>query len=187
MEASGRHVHLTRQAVRVLFGQEELTKKADLSQPGQYAANERVKIITAKGEFDNVAVLGPARDEVQVELSLTDARILGIDIPVRLSGDLRCAGDVILVGPRGIYNAAGSAIASRAHIHMTPADAARFGVRDGDSVRVRLETERPVTLDDVVIRVNDNFSLAMHLDYDEANACSFRKGDVGYIVKGEGR
>ncbi len=187
VEASGRHVHLTRQAVRVLFGQEELTKKADLSQPGQYAANERVKIITAKGEFDNVAVLGPARDEVQVELSLTDARILGIDIPVRLSGDLRCAGDVILVGPRGIYNAAGSAIASRAHIHMTPADAARFGVRDGDSVRVRLETERPVTLDDVVIRVNDNFSLAMHLDYDEANACSFRKGDVGYIVKGEGR
>lgn len=185
VEASGRHVHLTRQAIRVLFGQEDLTKKTELSQPGQYAASERVKIITAKGEFENVAVLGPARDEVQTELSLTDARILGIDIPVRLSGDLRGAGDVILVGPRGIYNAVGSAIASKAHIHMTPADAARFGVSDGDSVSVRLDTERPVTLDDVIIRVNENFSLAMHLDYDEANACSFKKGDVGYIVKGE--
>lgn len=184
VEASGRHVHLTREAVRVLFGQEDLTKQSDLSQPGQFVAKERVKIITAKGEFDHVAVLGPVRKEVQTELSLTDARILGIDIPVRLSGDLRGAGDVILVGPKGIYNAVGSAIASRAHIHMTPEDAAEFGVRDGDSVSVRLDTGRPVTLDEVLIRVNRDFSLAMHLDYDEANACSFRQGDTGVIVSG---
>ena len=183
VEASGRHVHLTRQAVQALFGKDDLTKKADLSQPGQYVAAERVKIVTAGGEFDHVAVLGPVRKEVQVELSLTDARILGIDLPVRLSGDLRGAADVILAGPEGIYNAVGSAIASRAHIHMTPEDAADFGVADGDSVSVRLETERPVTLDEVIIRVDRNFSLSMHLDYDEANACSFRKGDTGYIIR----
>lgn len=181
VEASGRHVHLSQQALEVLFG-EPLHEKSALSQPGQYASKERVRLVTAKGEIDGVVVLGPVRDEVQVEMSLTDARILGIDIPVNLSGNLKGAGDVIIVGPKGIYNAASSAIASKAHIHMTPADAKLYGVSDGDSVAVRLETERPVTIDDVIIRVSEKFSLAMHMDYDEANACSYKKGDMGYII-----
>ena len=182
VEASGRHVHLTQQAIDVLFG-ENLHEKSPLSQPGQYASKERVRLVTAKGEIDNVVVLGPPRDAVQVEMSLTDARILGITIPVNLSGDLKGAADVILVGPKGIYNAVGSVIASKAHIHMTPEDARLYGVEDGDSVAVRLETERPVTIDEVIIRVSDKFSLAMHMDYDEANACSYKKGDLGYIIK----
>lgn len=182
VEASGRHVHLTKEAIGVLFGKEELTRKSDLSQPGQFAAQERVRIVTSKGELDHVAVLGPARKEVQVEMSLTDARLLGIKIPVNLSGCLKGAADVILAGPCGVYPAPGSAIASKAHIHMTPGDAAAYGVKDGESVSVRLDTARPVTIDDVVIRVSENFSLAMHLDYDEANACGYEKGDMGYIV-----
>ena len=161
VEASGRHVHLTQQAIDVLFG-ENLHEKSPLSQPGQYASEERVRLVTAKGEIDNVVVLGPPRGAVQVEMSLTD---------------------VILVGPKGIYNAVGSVIASKAHIHMTPEDARLYGVEDGDSVAVRLETERPVTIDDVIIRVSEKFSLAMHMDYDEANACSYKKGDMGYIIK----
>ncbi|MGN0204966.1 MAG: phosphate propanoyltransferase [Coprococcus sp.] len=182
VEASGRHVHLTQHAIDVLFG-EPLHESSSLSQPGQYAAKERVRLVTAKGEIDRVVVLGPPRDDVQVEMSLTDARILGIDIPVNLSGNLKGAGDVIIVGPKGIYNAPGSVIASKAHIHMTPEDAKLYGVEDGDSVAVRLETERPVTIDDVVIRVSEKYSLAMHMDYDEANACSFKKGDMGYIIR----
>ena len=137
VEASGRHVHLTQQAIDVLFG-ENLHEKSPLSQPGQYASEERVRLVTAKGEIDNVVVLGPPRGAVQVEMSLTDARILGITIPVNLSGDLKGAADVILVGPKGIYNAVGSVIASKAHIHMTPEDARLYGVEDGDSVVVRL-------------------------------------------------
>ena len=182
VEASGRHVHLTQQAIDMLFG-ENLHEKSPLSQQGQYASEERVRLVTAKGEIDNVVVLGPPRGAVQVEMSLTDARILGITIPVNLSGDLKGAADVILVGPKGIYNAVGSVIASKAHIHMTPEDARLYGVEDGDSVAVRLETERPVTIDDVIIRVSEKFSLAMHMDYDEANACSYKKGDMGYIIK----
>lgn len=182
VEASGRHVHLTKEAVRRLFGKETLTKKSDLSQPGQFAAEERVTLMTSKGELENVAVLGPVRNEVQAEISLTDARILGINVPVNLSGDLKDAADVIIAGPAGIYNAVGSVIAAKAHIHMTPEDAAFYGVKDGDSVAVRLDSSRPVTLDDVIIRVSDKFSLAMHLDYDEANAASFKKGDKGYII-----
>mgnify|MGYP004444003777 FL=1 len=183
VEASGRHVHLTREAVRKLFGKDDLTPKSPLSQPGQYAAEERLTIMTSRGEFENVAVLGPVRKEIQVELSLTDARILGIKAPVRLSGDLSDAADVILKGPCGIVNAVQSAIVSKAHIHMTPEDAVRFHVEDGQSVSLRIETDRPATIDDVVIRVNKQFSLAAHLDYDEANACGYKKGHIGHIIK----
>ncbi len=182
VEASGRHVHLTQEAIDVLFGG-PLHERNALSQPGQYAAEERVRLVTPKGEIDGVVVLGPPRGEIQVELSLTDARLLGINIPINLSGDLKGAGDVILVGPKGIYNAPGSAIAAKAHIHMTPADAALYGVEDGDSVAVRVGDERPVIFDDVIIRVSDKFALAMHMDYDEANASSYKKGDLGYIIR----
>ena len=159
--------------------------KRDLSQPGQYLSEERVKLVTAKGEFSNVAVLGPLRKETQVELSLTDARALGISAPVNLSGDLTGAGDVVIVGPKGVVEARGSVIAARAHIHMTPEDARRFAVHDGQKVSLKIEgTVRPVTVHDVVIRVDKSFALAAHLDFDEANAAGgLGKDAAGRIVK----
>ena len=174
VEASARHVHLTAADAEKLFGPGHgLTPKRDLSQPGQYLSEERVKLVTAKGEFSNVAVLGPLRKETQVELSLTDARALGISAPVNLSGDLTGAGDVVIVGPKGVVEARGSVIAARAHIHMTPEDARRFAVH-----------VRPVTVHDVVIRVDKSFALAAHLDFDEANAAGgLGKDAAGRIVK----
>ena len=183
IEASARHVHLTTQAVEALFGPgARLTKKRDLSQPGEFLSEQRVKLVTPKGEIANVAVLGPERGAVQVELSLTDARGLGVAVPVNLSGDLTGAGDVYLVGDHGMIAAPGSVIAAKAHIHMTPADAARLGVKDGDLVRVRARTSWPVTFDQVVVRVKGSFALAMHIDFDEANGCGLGRGDMGEIV-----
>ena len=183
MEASARHVHLTREAAEALFGPgERLSKKRDLSQPGEFLSQQRVRLVTAKGELANVAVLGPERSAVQVELSLTDARTLGVAAPVNLSGDLTGAGDVYIVGEKGMISAPGSVIAAKAHIHMTPADARRFGVADGQRVRVRARTARPVTFEEVVVRVKESFALAMHIDFDEANACALRGGEVGEII-----
>ena len=183
VEVSARHVHLTHEAVEKLFGKGyTLTKKRDLSQPGEFLSEERVKIVTNKGEFSNVAVLGPERSAVQVELSMTDVKTLGLHAPINLSGNLASADDVILLTKTGMYNAAGAAIIAKAHIHMTPKDAAVFGVRDGQSVRVRLESPRPVTLDDVIIRVKDTFKLAMHIDFDEANAAAISGDAHGFIV-----
>ena len=173
VEISARHVHLTTQAMETLFGHGyQLTHKRDLSQPGEFLSGERVKVVTRKGEIDNVAVLGPVRQAVQVELSMTDARSLGIKAPVRLSGDLSDAADVILIGPAGMVEAKGSAIVAKAHVHMTPADAKAYQVSNGQTVSVRLETERPVTLEGVEVRVKDNFRLAVHIDFDEANAAA---------------
>lgn len=187
IEASARHVHLTVQAVEALFGPgARLTKKRDLSQPGEFLSHQRVRLVTAKGEIANVAVLGPERSAVQVELSLTDARALGVKIPVNLSGDLSGAGDVTIIGEKGMLAAPGSVIAAKAHIHITPADASRLGVKDGEVVRVQAKTARPVTFDQVVIRVKDSFSLAMHIDFDEANACALGDGAMGVILR-EGR
>lgn len=184
IEASARHVHLTTQAVEALFGPgARLTKKRDLSQPGEFLSQERVRLVTPKGEIANVAVLGPEREAVQVELSLTDARALGIKAPVNLSGDLTGGGDVYLVGDKGMIAAPGSVIAARAHIHMTPADAARLGVKNGETVRVRVQSDRPVTFDQILVRVKDTFALAMHIDFDEANACCLGGDTYGSIVK----
>lgn len=182
VEISARHVHLTKEAVECLFGKgHKLTRKRDLSQPGEFLAEERVKIITAKNDFANVAVLGPERSAVQVEISLTDSKTLGLKPPVNLSGDLTGAESVILVGPKGIYKADGSTIVAKRHIHMTPKDAADFGVHDGQVVQVKLESSRPVTLDDVVIRVKDNFKLAVHVDVDEGNAAGVTGDTIGIV------
>ena len=182
VEVSARHVHLTQEAVECLFGKgHKLTKKRDLSQPGEFLAEERVKIVTNKGEFANVAVLGPARPAVQVELSMTDCKTLGIKAPVNLSGDLTGAGDVVLFSTAGMYKADQSAIVAKAHIHMTPKDAQTYGVKDGQKVRVRLDTPRPLTIDDVLIRVKDTFALAMHIDFDEANAAAVSGNVTGYL------
>lgn len=182
IESSARHVHLTKEAVELLFGKgATLTKKRDLSQPGEFLSEQRLKLVTAKGEIVNVAVLGPERKAVQVELSMTDCRSLGIKAPVNLSGDLTNAGSVYLVSENAVLNAAGSVIVAKNHIHMTPQDAALYSVKDGQSVRVKADTDRPVTFEDVTVRVNEKFSLEMHIDFDEANACCLQKNSTGKI------
>lgn len=181
LEASGRHVHVTKEQALTLFGH-PLTPKRPLSQPGQYLAEERVTVIGPKGEFENVAVLGPERREAQVEISLTDGRTLGIDPPVRLSGDVAGSPGAVLVGPRGRVELTQGVVAAKRHIHLTPEDAARFGVRDKQVVKLQALTHRPLTFSDVAVRVSPEFASFAHLDYDEANACGFRKGDLGRIV-----
>ena len=181
LEASGRHVHLTKEQAKALFGH-PLTKKRELSQPGQFLANERVTVKGPKGEFTNVAVLGPERNEAQIELSLTDGRTLGIDVPVRPSGDVLGSPGVYLTGEKGSVRVMQGAIAAQRHIHMTPEDAGKMGVRDGQCVRLQVFTRRPVVFEDVLVRVSENFRTYVHLDYDEANACGFESGDLGRIL-----
>ena len=181
LEASGRHVHVTVEQAMILFGH-RLTPKRPLSQPGQYLANERVTVVGPKGRFENVAVLGPERGEAQVEVSLTDARTLGIDAPVRLSGDVSHSPGAVLEGPRGRVPLSQGVIAARRHIHLTPEDASRFGVKDKQNVRLKVYTDRPCVFEDVTVRVSPQFASYVHLDYDEANACGFRKGDLGRIL-----
>lgn len=181
MEASGRHVHVTEQQARTLFGH-KLTPKRELSQPGQFLSNERVTVIGPKGEFRNVAVLGPERPEGQVEISLTDGRTLGITPPVRLSGKVADTPGAILVGPEGRVELKQGVIAARRHIHMSPEDARNMGVRDQQVVRLQTFTDRPLIFDDVVVRVHPGFQTSVHLDYDEANACGFQNGDLGRIL-----
>ena len=183
LEASGRHVHLSQAHVEALFGPGyRLNRVKDLSQPGQFACAERVTLEGPKGSIPNVVILGPERPESQVEISLTDGVALGITPPVRLSGDIAGTpgltlrrGDRVLRLERGL-------IAAKRHIHMTPADAARFGVADRQSVGLRCFTARPAVLEDVEVRVSPQFSTAVHIDYDEANACGFQKGDRGLIL-----
>lgn len=176
VEISARHVHLTEKAVEQLFGPgAKMTPKRQLSQPGQFLSEERVMLVTPKGIIENVAVLGPARPAVQVELSATDCRTLGIAAPLRMSGDLRGAGDVFIVGPNGVYDARGSVIVAQAHIHLPPSDAAKNGVQNGQRVAVTLHGAREVTLENVICRVSEQAGLAMHIDFDEANACMISK------------
>lgn len=183
-EASARHVHLTKEAVEALFGAgASLTKKKELSQKGEFLSEQRVTIVTAKGDLTHVAVLGPERPAVQVELSRTDCRVLGINAPVRLSGDLDGAADVYLIGPKGLYEAKGSTIVAKAHIHLPPDEAARRGLSNGQKVCVQVQGSRPVTFDDVEIRVKDSFTPAMHIDLDEANACGLGPKSRAVILK----
>lgn len=182
MEASGRHVHVTKEQARILFGH-GLTPDKPLSQPGQWAAKERVTVIGPKGEFRNVAVLGPERGEAQVEISLTDGRVLGVNPPIRASGAVENSPGAVLRGPCGEVRLSRGVIAAQRHIHITPADAARFGVRDKQTVKLQTYTDRPLIFGDVLVRVSDSFATRVHLDYDEANACGFGKGDLGRILQ----
>ena len=181
LEASGRHVHVTKEQADRLFGH-DLNPMRPLSQPGQYLAQERVELHGPKGSIKNVAVLGPCRKEAQVELSATDAVVLGIKPPVRLSGDVAGSAPITLVGPRGTLELREGAVIAQRHIHMTPEDAVLQGVKHGDTVRLRTLTDRPVVLEQVAVRVSPDFRTFAHLDYDEANACGFHKGDLGMIL-----
>ena len=183
VETSARHVHLTQESIEILFGEgHQLTNKKDLSQPGQFACEEKVTVIGPRGAL-KASILGPARPADQVELSLTDARTIGVVAPVRESGDIAGSGDCVLEGPCGTVEVKSGVIAAKRHIHMTPEDAAELGVCDKEIVGVKLDTARPLIFGDVVVRVNKNFALAMHIDTDESNAaCAF--GEVyGEIVK----
>ena len=181
MEASGRHVHVTKEQASALFGH-ELTPDRPLSQPGQWVAKERVAVIGPKGEFKNVAVLGPERADAQVEISLTDGKQLGITPPVRLSGHVEGTPGIILKGPAGEVHLSQGVLAAQRHIHLTPEDAKKFQVTEKQTVRLQTYTARPVVFEDVVVRVSPDFASYVHLDYDEANACGFRKGDLGRIL-----
>ena len=182
LEASGRHVHVSKEQAQILFGH-GLTPSRPLSQPGQFLARERVTVKGPKGEFQNVAVLGPERSKAQVEISLTDGKVLGITPPVRLSGDVKASPGAELIGPMGRITIPEGVIAAKRHIHMTPEDAKHFGVKDKQTVRLQTFTERPVVFEDVAVRVSPDFETFVHLDYDEANACGFQKGDLGRISK----
>lgn len=196
IETSARHVHVTEETLKVLFGQDgELTVKKELSQPGQFASNQKVDLVAYKvnkvtGEkveckIKGVSILGPVRKADQVELSLTDARTLGVVAPVRESGDIAGSGVCKLVGPCGEVELKEGVIAAKRHIHMTPADAEKFNVKNGEivSVKVLNETGRSLVFGDTVIRVSEKFALAMHIDTDEANAGAFSGVVYGEIVK----
>ena len=184
VETSARHIHLCPADLETLFGAgAELHNKKDLSQPGQFACEEKVQLVGPKGTL-MVSVLGPTRKDTQVELSFTDARTLGLNgVPVRESGDVAGTPGLKLVGPAGEVALAQGVIIAKRHIHMTPADAEAFGVADKDIVSVKLDTTRPLIFGDVVVRVSPTFALAMHIDTDEANAACAFGACKGTIVK----
>lgn len=184
VETSARHIHLSQADLETLFGAGyELTPKKDLSQPGQFACEERVAVVGEKGSFPAVSILGPVRPATQVELSLTDARSIGVIAPVRESGDIASTGACKLVGPKGEVTIDCGVISAKRHIHATPADAEKYGLEDKQIVCVKVESDgRSLIFDDVVVRVNPNFALAMHIDTDESNAAGAKPGMMGEIL-----
>lgn len=185
VETSARHVHLSQSDLETLFGAGyELTKKKDLSQPGQYACEERVTIVGSKKDMPGVSILGPVRKDTQVELSLTDARSIGIGAPIRESGDIADTGSCKIIGPKGEIEIKEGVIVAKRHIHATLAEAAALGVTNGEVVSVKIETEgRSLVFGDVVVRASDSYALAMHIDTDESNAAGCGREVFGTIVK----
>ncbi|MGP1543457.1 MAG: PduL/EutD family phosphate acyltransferase [Candidatus Fimenecus sp.] len=184
VETSARHCHLTQETLEVLFGKDyKLTMKKELSQPGQFASNELIKVIGPKGEFPKVRILGPVRSANQVELSATDARSIGILAPVRESGDIENSGACKIVGPVGEVELSDGVIIAKRHIHMTNANAEEFGVKNGQIVSVKINSsERSLIFGDVVVRVSDSYSLAMHIDTDESNAVMADREVYGEVI-----
>lgn len=184
IETSARHVHVSRRVLDILFGEGyELTSKKDLSQPGQFACEERVQVIGPKNSFPAVSILGPVRPESQVELSAGDARTIGVKAPIRESGDLKGSAGCKLVGPKGEVELNDGVIIAKRHIHMTPEDAEKYQLEDKQIVSVKVDTaERSLIFGDVVVRVSPKFSLAMHIDTDESNAACCVPGMMGEIL-----
>lgn len=182
IEASGRHIHLSQKDSEILFGKDyNFTVVKELSQPGQFACKERVRLVGPKGIIEGVVVLGPVRNKTQVELSLTDARILGVKGTLRISGDILNTPGLIITNGENILKLEEGVIVAKNHIHMTPVDAEKFNVKDGELVKVKVYSERPLIFEDVIIRVTEKSKLAMHIDYDEANACMLSKESYGEI------
>lgn len=186
VETSARHVHVTEETFKVLFGEDaKMEVKKMLSQPGQYASTSRVDVVGPKNTIKNVSILGPARKANQVEMSLTDCRTLGVDAPIRESGDIKGSAPIKIVGPKGEVDLTEGLIVAKRHIHMTEEDAAEYGVKNGEIVSVKIESprERTAILGDVVVRVSPKFALAMHIDTDESNALGLQGNAEGTIVK----
>ncbi len=184
VEVSARHVHLTAEHVEILFGKgAKLTPKRDLSQPGQFLCEERVTLVGAKGKKERVAVLGPERKSTQAELSRSDCIELGIDAPLRESGDTESSAPITIEGPCGSVTVKEGAIVAQNHIHMPPQTAQNLGLQNKEKVSVKVLTERPVTFNDVVVRVDKAFDFRMHVDFDEANAAFVKGFTLGKIVK----
>ena len=195
VETSARHVHVTQETLEVLFGAgAQLEVRAMLSQPGQFVSKQRVNVVGYKTDkatgqkieavLKNVSILGPVRKANQVELSATDARSVGIAAPIRESGDIKGSGACKLVGPCGEVELSEGVIVAKRHIHMTPADAEEFGVKNGDIVKLELNTlDRALTFGDVVVRVRDDFALAAHIDTDESNAACAGGTVYGKLIK----
>ena len=178
VEISARHIHVTKEQVAILFGEgHTLTPKKALSQPGQFACEEKLTIVGPRGEL-KASILGPERKEAQVELSLTDARTLGVEAKIRESGDIEGTAGIKLVGPCGEIELEKGVIAAKRHIHFTPEDAEKFGVKDSQVVSVKIETaDRTTTFGDVVVRISPSYAAAMHIDTDESNAA----GCAGHV------
>jgi len=189
VEVSAHHIHLTQEHVEALFGKgHQLTKHADLSQPGQYACKEQLAVVGPKGRIERVRVLGPARRYTQVEIAMTEQFKLGVHAPIRESGDIADTPGCALEGPTGSVKVDRGVICALRHVHMTPEDALRYGVRDKSVVRVRISSDRELVFGDVLVRVDPNFALAMHIDTDEANAANVKTGAQGYLegIQSEG-
>ena len=182
---SARHVHLSQSTLEKLFGPGyQLHPRSPLSQPGQYASVETVTLVGPRARLEDVRVLGPTRESDQVEVSRTDERILGIDAPVRLSGDLESTPGILIEGPRGSVSLARGVVCALRHIHMSPADARRFDVKDGQVVQVEAGSEtRAVIFTDVVVRVSPNFRLEFHVDTDEGNAAGIEPGAMARLIR----
>jgi acetate kinase len=182
VEVSAHHIHLTQEHVEALFGKgHQLTKHADLSQPGQYACKEQLAIVGPKGRIERVRILGPTRKYTQIEIAMTEQFKLGVQPPIRESGDIADTPGCILESPSGSVKVDRGVICALRHVHMTPEDALRYGVRDKSVVRVRIAGDRELVFGDVLVRVDPNFALAMHIDTDEANAANVKTGAQGYI------
>lgn len=185
VETSARHLHVTEKHLKILFGEDaKLTPVKDLSQPGQYACEERVTIVGEKKELKNVSILGPTRSATQVEISMTDARSIGIKAPIRESGDIANSASCKIIGPKGEVELKEGVIVAKRHIHITKEDAEKFSVKDKDIVKTKIESEqRSLIFDDVVIRVSEKFSTAMHIDTDESNAICGKSPLYAEIIK----
>ena len=184
VEISARHVHLSAKDLEIIFGKNSsLHSKRDLSQPGQYLSEERVNLIGPKSEIKNVAILGPVRNNTQVELSISDARLLGIkDITINESGYLKGAGSVVISGKNGSIEAKNSVIVAKRHVHLRKKDAEEWNIENGQIVKVKVYGARSLIFDEVVARVSDKFMPAMHIDFDEANACGLLSQGYGEII-----
>ncbi|WP_026476360.1 phosphate propanoyltransferase [Alkaliphilus transvaalensis] len=181
---SNRHIHLSEKDIEVLYGEGyQLTKFKDLSQPGQYATNEKVDVVGPKGILKGVRVLGPARKQTQIEISLTDSFVLGIKPPVRDSGDLAGSPGVKIVGPKGEVELAEGVIIASRHIHMHTDDAADFQVKDNERVMIKTSGERGLIFNNVLVRVHPSYGLEMHVDIDEGNAAGLKNGDMVELIK----
>lgn len=185
VETSARHVHVTEQDLETLFGKGyKLTNKKDLSQPGQFVCFEKVDVVGPRNTLKGVSILGPTRPASQVEISLTDARTIGVKAPIRESGDIEGSEPCKLIGPAGEVELAQGVIAAKRHIHFTPAEAAEAGVTDKQIVSVKIDSpERSLIFGDVVVRVSPKFAAAMHIDTDESNALAPAGEVYGEIIK----